>query len=94
MAIWIAQGYRTISYKAATVLARHSSFDILANMDATVYDQIRSVSRNGEKAVPDHETGLLRRSGQKQALKRNQVADYINRYLDPSITPVYTSHTR
>ncbi|CAH2269457.1 jg6499 [Pararge aegeria aegeria] len=37
MAIRVARGYRTISFEAATVLARCPPFDILADMDARIY---------------------------------------------------------
>ncbi|CAB3221284.1 unnamed protein product [Arctia plantaginis] len=69
MAIRVVRGYRTILFEAATVLARHPPFDILADMDAMVYDQVRSVGRNGEEAAPDHEPGMLRRNAHTQALR-------------------------
>lgn len=37
------------------VLALSPHFDIVVDMDTMVYDQIRSVSQNDEKAAPDHE---------------------------------------
>lgn len=40
IAIRIARGYRTISFEAATLLARFPPLDILAEMDARVYDYL------------------------------------------------------
>lgn len=57
MALLIVWDCCTIS--SATVLARSPSFDILADMEATVYDQVRSVARNGDDAATDHEPGML-----------------------------------
>lgn len=45
MAMRIVRGYCTIWYEAATVLARSPPFDIPADMDTMVQDQIRSVER-------------------------------------------------
>jgi hypothetical protein len=53
MAIWVARGYRTISFEAATVLARFPPFDILAKMDARVYDQTRIPRRVARGEQPD-----------------------------------------
>lgn len=41
MSIRIARGYRTISFEAASLLARFPPFDILADMDARVHRRVR-----------------------------------------------------
>ncbi|XP_026324446.1 uncharacterized protein LOC113233538 [Hyposmocoma kahamanoa] len=48
MAIRIARGYRTVSFDAATVLARFPPLDILAEMDARIYTRLRQA----EEAAP------------------------------------------
>lgn len=47
MAIRIVRGYRTISFEAATILARFPPLDILARMDARVYVRLRSDDGSG-----------------------------------------------
>ncbi|CAB3254621.1 unnamed protein product [Arctia plantaginis] len=65
-AIRIVRGYRTISSEAATVLARFPPFDILADMDARVYDQTRAIrwgeSGEGQDALE------MRRNAHQHAL--------------------------
>ena len=65
----IVRGYRTISYEAATVLARYPPFDILAEMDAWVYDQIRTVSEDAESDMSNRTT-VMRRSAHRQAFEK------------------------
>ncbi|XP_026317316.1 uncharacterized protein LOC113228265 [Hyposmocoma kahamanoa] len=48
MAIRIAREYHTVSFDAATVLARFSPLDILAEMDARIYTRLRQA----EEAAP------------------------------------------
>ncbi|XP_026325370.1 uncharacterized protein LOC113234286, partial [Hyposmocoma kahamanoa] len=48
MAIRIARGYRTVSFDAATVLARFPPLDILAEMNARIYTRLRQA----EEAAP------------------------------------------
>ncbi|KAG7294989.1 hypothetical protein JYU34_022609 [Plutella xylostella] len=43
MAIRVVRGYRTISYDAATLLGRFPPLDILAEMDARVYQRLHNV---------------------------------------------------
>ncbi|CAK1581735.1 unnamed protein product [Parnassius mnemosyne] len=52
MAIRIESGYRTVSFEAATLLARFPPLDILADMDARVYDWTR-VLRQSVGSEPD-----------------------------------------
>lgn len=66
IAIRVARGYRTISFDAATVLARQPPFDILAEMDAKVYHTLRQ--RNG--AVADQELATLRERAHKEAIMK------------------------
>ncbi|CAB3253260.1 unnamed protein product [Arctia plantaginis] len=65
-AIRIVRGYRTISSEAATVLARFPLFDILADMDASVYDQTRAI-RWGESGE-DPDALEMRRNAHRQTL--------------------------
>lgn len=59
-----------MSFEAATLLARFPPLDILADMDAKVYDQIRSVRQNGGGRVPGAAFVRLRRQERRHALER------------------------
>lgn len=48
MFIRVVRGYRTLSYEAATILARFPPLDILAEMDSRVYNRIRILREDGE----------------------------------------------
>nr|XP_034826642.1 uncharacterized protein LOC117984101 [Maniola hyperantus] len=65
IAIRVARGYRTISFEAATILARFPPLDILADMDARLYTQTRAVC---ERSADGLNTGILRRQAHRQAL--------------------------
>jgi hypothetical protein len=69
MAIRVARGYRTISFEAATVLARSPPFDILAEMDARVYDQTRVPRRAAGGEEPDILFGRLRQNEHRRAME-------------------------
>ncbi|XP_072931478.1 uncharacterized protein [Epargyreus clarus] len=69
IAIRVARGYRTISYEAATVLARFPSLDILADMTAEIFFKIRSLRQGGHP--PNAETvEVLRTRASWHALRR------------------------
>nr|XP_034838764.1 uncharacterized protein LOC117994898 [Maniola hyperantus] len=59
IAIRVARGYRTISFEAATILARFPPLDILADMDARLYTQTRATRREthvNALSVPFYQT--------------------------------------
>ena len=68
VAIRIARGYRTVSFEAATLLARSPPLDILADMDAEVYHQIRAIRQSGETA-PATAFERLKRRARRKALE-------------------------
>lgn len=59
-------GYRTISLEAATALPRFPSLNILMDMDAKAYDQIRAICRGESEAEQDELE--IRRNAYRQAL--------------------------
>ncbi|KAJ8731739.1 hypothetical protein PYW08_014469 [Mythimna loreyi] len=69
MAIRIARGYRTVSFEAATLLARFPPLDILADMDAKVYNHIRDIRQSGN-SVPGAVIVRVRRQERRHALER------------------------
>lgn len=64
IAIRIARGYRTISYEAATILARFPPLDILAEMDARTYVRLR------QDAAGDNTPAEVRVQERRRALVR------------------------
>ncbi|CAK1598874.1 unnamed protein product [Parnassius mnemosyne] len=67
MAIRIVRGYRTISFEAATILARFPPLDILAEMDARVYDRIRALRQSGG-SEPEEALESVKRQERQNAL--------------------------
>lgn len=65
IAIRVARGYRTISYEAAALLARFPPLDILAEMDAQVYNALRA-----EGSVSEDEIKAFREDAHRQAIIR------------------------
>lgn len=65
IAIRIARGYRTISFEAATLLARFPPLDILSEMDTRVYNQLHGLV---DEAVPAT-TAEMRRTEHQRALR-------------------------
>ncbi|CAH2257785.1 jg8953 [Pararge aegeria aegeria] len=65
MAIRVVRGYRTISFEAATVLARFPPLDILAAMDARVYAETRTICASDREGLQPEG---LRKRAHRQAL--------------------------
>lgn len=90
MAIRIARGYRTISFEAATLLARFPPLDILADMDARVYNRIRVIRQSGN-SVPGIAVVRLRRQERRHALEqwreRLQQPQYSRKRVVEAILP-------
>lgn len=70
-AIRIVRGYRTNSLEAATVRARCPPFDILAEMNAKIYDQIRTLRRGESEEGQDKPE--MRRNAHRQTLEQWRV---------------------
>ncbi|XP_068618945.1 uncharacterized protein [Battus philenor] len=91
MAIRIVRGYRTISFEAATVLARFPPLDILAE-DARVYDQVRTLRRDGG-GEPDRVLEAVRRQERHGALAswRAKLSEehYARKRVVGAILPVF-----
>lgn len=68
MAMRIARGYRTISFQAATLLARFPPLDILADMDERVFASSRGVRHSGGNA-PLEAPGRVRQAEHRAALE-------------------------
>lgn len=93
IAIRVARGYRTISYEAATILARFPPLDILATMDTEVYGKIRDVRRR-EGSVPDRAIEMLRKRAKErvmdQWLERLQEPRSVRQRIVEAVLPNFT----
>ncbi|XP_037296413.1 uncharacterized protein LOC119189843 [Manduca sexta] len=93
MAIRIIRGYRTISFEAATILARFPPMDILADMDAKVYDRMRIVRQTSGGQPITAFAVAIRREEKQNALaawhSRLCEEPYVHKRVVEAILPVF-----